>query len=289
MKHWPGSILAIVAFGQAFVILSGSLDISVGSLVAVTAIITSIIARDYGVAAGFIVGIGAGALFGLINGVGVARLKIQPVIMTIAMLNVARGLTFILSDAKVISGLPEAFRVLGRGETLGITNRIWAAIIILIVGQVFLSHFKLGRMFYATGSDAESARLSGVNVNNIKILAYVISGIMAAITGIIISGRANSGQPTIGVYLELSAIAAVVIGGTSLRGGKGGLVRTFGGAIIITILSNGMNMAGASPYLQDIAIGLVIIFAVLLDNLRNLEEVSFKKLFEKYIWMKKSA
>lgn len=274
------SILALAAYGQAFVIICGGLDISIGSLVAVTAVITTLVARDYGTLIGFGAGIASGALLGYINGFNITRIKIQPVIATIAMLNFARGLAFVLSDGQPILDMPEGFSVLGFGKSFGFPNRITLAVLILLAGQFFLTRVKSGRNMFAVGGDEEASRVSGINPVKYKTLAYVLAGIMAALTGIVISGRANSGQPTIGVFLELSTIAAVVIGGVSLGGGRGNLVRTFAGAMIITILSNGMNMAGVSPYMQEMAIGVVIILAVLIDKIRFIQEVRLGK----YVW-----
>lgn len=274
------SILAIAAYGQAFVIICGGLDISIGSLVAVTAVITTLVARDYGTLIGFAAGITGGALLGFINGFNITRLKVQPVIATIAMLNFARGLAFVLSNGQPILDMPGGFNVLGYGKSFGIPNRIMLAFLILILGQFFLTRSKTGRNMFAVGGDEEFSRVSGIDPAKYKTLAYILAGIMAALTGIVISGRANSGQPTIGVYLELSTIAAVVIGGVSLGGGRGNLFRTFAGALIITMISNGMNIAGVSPYLQEMSIGFVIILAVLIDKIRFIQEVRLGK----YVW-----
>lgn len=272
------SILALVSFGQAFVIISGTIDISVGSLVALTAIISTISARDYGLIPGLLFGVGSGALFGFINGFVITRIKVQPVIATIAMLNFARGLTFVLSNSQPILGLPDGYAFLGSGKIGDIPLRIILALLVLFVGQFFLSQVKIGRNLFAIGGDEEASRLSGINISRLRTLAYILSGVMAALSGIVISGRANSGQPTIGVFLELNTIAAVVIGGTSLGGGRGNLWRTFMGALIITVLSNGMNLAGVSPYMQMMTVGFVIIAAVLLDKIRLGEEVNLKHL-----------
>ncbi|MFC2063553.1 ABC transporter permease [Chloroflexota bacterium] len=273
------SILAIAAFGQAFVIINGTIDISVGSMVALTAIISTIMARDYGLVPGLFAGVVSGALLGYINGFVITRFKVQPVIATIAMLNIARGLAFALSDGQPILGMPDGYSFLGYGKILDIPVRILLALVLLLLGQFFLSKMKTGRKIYAIGGDIEASRISGINVSRIRTLVYVLSGIMAGFTALVISGRANSGQSTIGVYMELNTIAAVVIGGTALSGGRGNLIRTFAGALIITILSNGMNLAGVSPYLQEMTIGFVIILAVLIDKIRLGEEAFLGKIF----------
>ena len=248
-------------------------------MVALTAIISTIMARDYGLVPGLLAGVVSGALLGYINGFVITRFKVQPVIATIAMLNIARGLAFALSDGQPILGMPDGYSFLGYGKILDIPVRILLALVLLLLGQFFLSKMKTGRKIYALGGDIEASRVSGINVSRIRTLVYVLSGIMAGFTALVISGRANSGQSTIGVYMELSTIAAVVIGGTALSGGKGNLIRTFAGALIITILSNGMNLAGVSPYLQEMTIGFVIILAVLIDKIRLGEEAFLGKIF----------
>jgi ribose transport system permease protein len=257
-------------------------------MVALVSVITALVAGMCGTPCGFLAGILAGGFLGFINGFNVAFFGIQPVIATLAMLNFARGLAFQLTGGTTVTGMPEGFSFLGSSEFLGIPYRIYLALLVLLVGQFFLSNHKIGRSIFAIGGDEEAARYSGIPIRRYVLLSYVIAGALAALSALVITSRANSGQPTIGVFMELKAIAAVVIGGTSLGGGRGSLWRTTGGALVITVLNNGMNLAGVSPYLQEMTIGLVIIAAVFIDNFQRGKGVDIRKLIQQFGYIKKT-
>lgn len=274
------SILAIAAVGQSLVMIAGGLDLSIGSVIAFTGVVSAILSKECGVLVGILIGILTGAVFGGINGLNVTKLKLHPVIATVAMLNIARGLTFIVTKQQIITPLPESYQILGRGLTLGIHNRILVSIILVLIVQLLLHFTKTGRHIYATGGNLEASHFSSIPTDKVKILTFVTSGVCAAIAGIVLTGRSNSGQPTIGYYYELNTIAAAVLGGVSLTGGRGNVVGTFFGAFIIMFLSNILTFSRISPYLQEMSIGVVIILAVLIDNIHYLKEVNIVDLIK---------
>lgn len=263
------AILGIASFGQAMVILSGSVDISTGALVAFGGVIGAMTAKAAGTVAGLAAGLAAGGLLGLINGVAVARWRVQPVIATVGMLTFARGLGYLITNAQPVLGTPPGFMILGNRFLGPIPYPVLVAVVVLLVGQYILSHRPLGREVYAVGSNEEAALLSGIRVDRVKIFAFTFAGLCAALSGLILASRFNSGQPTVGQFMELEAIAAVVLGGTALGGGRGSLWRTTIGIGIMSVISNGMNLAGISPYVQQMALGALIVLTVGLDMLRG--------------------
>lgn len=261
------SINAIIAAGMTFVILTAGIDLSVGSVLAFSgAIIAGLLAAGRPLLLCLGAGLLLGALLGVINGLIVTRGGVQPFIATLAMLTIARGATLVYTDGRPITGLPDAFVWLGAGDIGPIP------VPVLIMGAVFLGAYVvltqtvLGRYVYAIGGNEEAARLSGVNVTFYKTLAYVISGALAAVSGIILTARLNSAQPTAGGGYELDAIAAVVLGGTTLAGGEGSIAGTLLGAFIIGVLNNGLNLLNVSSFYQQVVKGVVILLAVLLDR-----------------------
>lgn len=208
-----------------------------------------------------------GATVGIINGVLIAKGKLQPFIATLGTMMVFRGATLYISNGVPASKLGEGLiGWIGRGYFLGIPIPVYVLIIIFLIFHYFLRNTTFGKRIYAIGGNEKAARLSGVNVENNIIYIYMISGILAALAGIILTSRVDSAVPTAGQGYELTAIAAAVIGGTSLAGGKGRAVGTIVGALIIAVIVNGLNLVGTSPYLQQIITGLVIVFAVIADR-----------------------
>jgi ribose/xylose/arabinose/galactoside ABC-type transport system permease subunit len=262
------SINAIIAMGVTLVIITGGIDLSVGSLVALTGCV-AIIAMDLPGAdfTGILIGLGVGAAAGLVNGILVAYARIPPFIGTLAMLTMARGTALVITDGQPIVRFDSPYRWLGEGLVAGVPVPILLMVLVLGATYFLLRHTPLGSYIYATGGNEEAARLSGVKVARVKSTVYLISGLYAALSGMILAGRLGSAQPNTGEGFELDAIAAVVLGGTSLMGGKGLIWGTLIGAFIIGVLNNGFNLLNVSPFYQLIAKGAVIILAVLVDQL----------------------
>jgi ribose transport system permease protein len=264
------SINAILAAGQTFVILTGGIDLSVGSILAVgSTASTDLAVRGVPVPLAILIGFGMGGIMGGLTGLIVSRTKIPPFIVTLGMLNIGRGTNYIWGGARVVSNLPASFSVLGRGYVLGIPAPVLVMVVVYILGFLVLTQTKFGRALYGIGGNIESAKLSGINVRRCLLSVYVISGCLAALGGIVLAGRLNSGQPEAGVGYELDSIAAVVIGGTSLFGGEGGIAGTLIGAFVMGVLRNGLNLLNVSAFYQLIAIGAVVIAAVGVDTLRQ--------------------
>lgn len=265
------SINAVIAAGMTFVILTGGIDLSVGSILGFTgAVAATLIASGQNIALAVIVSIAVGAGIGFINGIVISKGKLQPFIATLASMTILRGATLVFTDGKPITiGTSEsalAFGKIGGGSILGVPTPALIMIIAFIICAYILNQTKMGRYTYALGGNEEATKLSGISTDKIKIFAYTISGLLAAIAGIIITSRLFSAQPTAGDGYELDAIAAVVLGGTSLSGGKGKIIGTIIGALIIGILSNALNLLDVSSYFQMIAKGIVILIAVLADR-----------------------
>ncbi len=261
------SINAIIAAGLTFVILTGGIDLSVGSVLAISgAIIAGLLSAGRPLPVGIVGGLAVGAVVGLVNGVIIAKGRVQPFIATLAMLTIARGATLVYTDGRPITGLPDAFVWLGAGEVGRVPVPVLIMAVVFLASYVILTQTVLGRYVYAIGGNEEATRLSGVNVPFTKALVYVISGLLAATSAVILTARLNSAQPTAGIGFELDAIAAVVLGGTTLAGGEGGIGGTLLGAFIIGVLNNGLNLLNVSSFYQQVVKGVVILLAVLLDR-----------------------
>ncbi|WP_285800525.1 ribose ABC transporter permease [Exiguobacterium sp. s78] len=263
------SINALIAFGMTFVILTGGIDLSVGSILALSSAFVAGLMTDgtsalIAVLAGLIVGAVMGALNGMIISLG----KVAPFIATLATMTIFRGLTLVYTDGKPITGLSQGgwFELFGRGYFWIFPVPVLTMLIAFAVLYFILKKTTFGRYTYAIGGNEEAAKLMGIQVNKVKIMIYSLSGLMAALAGIILTSRLNSAQPTAGTSYELDAIAAVVLGGTSLSGGRGWIVGTLIGALIIGTLNNGLNLLGVSSFFQLVVKGLVILFAVLADR-----------------------
>lgn len=264
------SINAILAAGQTFVIMTSGIDLSVGSVLAVgSTVSTDLAVRGVPVPLAMLGGLVMGGLIGSLSGLFVSRTRIPPFIVTLGMLNIGRGITYLWTGARVVSNLPPGYSVLGRGQVFGIPTPVLIMAIVYIAGYITLSQTKFGRSLYAIGGNKEAAKLSGINVSNCLFAVYAISGVLAALGGVVLAGRLNSGQPEAGVGYELDAIAAVVIGGTSLFGGQGSIGGTLIGAFVMGVLRNGLNLLNVSAFWQQIAIGSVVIGAVGVDTMRK--------------------
>jgi ribose transport system permease protein len=268
------SITAIIAAGMTFVILTAGIDLSVGSLVAFAGILaTSVIKINLPVYLSLTLGILAGLLFGVfsgyIAGIFVTRFKITPFIVTLALMTIWRGASFVYTEGRPVWELPDVFAYLGGGRIIGVPVPTIIMIVVFIGSHVVLTKTRFGRYVYAVGGNAEAARLAGIKTNRILISVYIISGVLSALAGILLASRINSGQPNAGLMYELDVIAAVVVGGTSLFGGRGTIIGTFLGAMLIAVLRNGLNLLNVGSYLQQVIVGVVILLAVLLDQLRK--------------------
>jgi len=265
------SINGIIAMGMTFVILTAGIDLSVGSVLALTgAICASLVAADVSLPLALLATLGAGALLGAANGAIISFFGVQPFIATLVGMTMVRGVTLVYCDGRPISTgdfpVAESFYNLGAGYVFGIPNPVIITCIVFGLCWYVLNHTRIGRYVYALGGNEQVARLSGVNVNRIKMAVYMISGVLAALAGIILTARLESAQPTAGLAYELDAIAAVVLGGTSLMGGKGRIFGTIVGALIIGVLNNALNLMDVSSYFQMIAKGAVILLAVVVDS-----------------------
>jgi ribose transport system permease protein len=264
------SIFGIMAVGMTFVILTGGIDLSVGSILAVAgAISAGMLKGGAGLLPVVILALLIGIGCGLANGVIITIGRIAPFVVTLGMMSIARSLTLIYTKGYPISGFTGSFRFIGGGEILSIPFPIIVFLVTVVVAWLILTQTRLGRYTYAIGGNEETVKLSGINADFYKTIVYVISGITAAMSALILTSRLNSAEPVAGQGYELDVIAAVVIGGTSLSGGRGSVWGTLIGALLIGVINNGMNLLGISPYFQLLVKGLIIIGAVLLDRLRQ--------------------
>ena len=262
------SINAIIAFGMTVVIIGRGIDLSVGSMLALVGVVGASIA--VGGASPWLAMaamLGVGIVLGLWNGAFVAYAGIAPFVVTLAGLTMFRGGALAYTDGRPISGMPEAIYQIGNGEILGLPTPIWIMLGFLALSYFLLRHTALGRSVYAVGGNEEAARLSGILVRRVKLFTYAYSGLAVSLAAIILTARVNSAQPSAGVMFELDAIAAVVVGGTSLFGGRGGVLGTLIGALIIGVINNGMNLLDVSSFYQQIVKGGVILTALLIERM----------------------
>ena len=260
------SVISIIAIGMTFVIISSGIDLSVGSILAFSGVImASLLQMDFPIFVALSMGLVAGSFCGFLNGVLVSKGLLPPFIATLGMMSIARGAALLVTQGRPISGFSYSFRQLASGEILQIPIPVIVMLVIYISAHFLLSKTRFGRQVYAIGGSEEVSILSGVNVKKIKTLVYVLSGGLSGLAAIILTARLNSAQPIAGIMYELDAIAATVIGGTSLMGGEGTILGTLVGALIMGVLRNGLNLLNVSPFIQQIVIGSVIILAVLID------------------------
>ncbi|CAE6736471.1 ABC transporter permease [Paraburkholderia nemoris] len=266
------SINGILAVGMTYVVLTAGIDLSVGSTLALAGIISASLVtgpHPHGAAIGLAAGLAVGAAIGAINGLLVARLSIPPFVATLGMLSAARGLTYIYNDGMPVTDLPDGYLTIGTGAIAGIPVPIIVFALVVVLFWFVLRYTTYGRYVYAVGGNAKSAKTSGISTGKILFSVYVIGGLLAGLAGIILAARTTSALPQAGVSYELDAIAAVVIGGTSLSGGTGSLGGTVVGALLIGVINNGLNLLGVSSYYQQVVKGVIIVGAVLLDASRK--------------------
>ena len=266
------ALFGIVSVGMTFVILTRGIDLSVGSIVGVVAVATALmLSSGVPIPLAMIAALGMGAVFGAINGAGVVFFGMPPFIMTLGTLVMGRGIAMTIANGepKTLGEASDAFSYLGSGFLLGIPVPIWIFVAIAAAAFVVLRHTPFGRQIYAVGSNTEAARLAGINVPRVLMSVYAISGVLSALTALVFVSRLTVGEPTAGTNLELEAISIVVIGGTSLFGGEGGVIGTVIGAAIIAVMANILNLLGISPFTQQIVKGAIIIAAVMFEVYRH--------------------
>ncbi|HYR91893.1 MAG TPA: ribose ABC transporter permease [Terriglobia bacterium] len=261
------SIIAVVAAGMTFVIITAGIDLSVGSVLAFSGVVmASSLAAGRSIPLALAIGLAAGLLCGIGNGVLISIGRLPPFIATLGMMSIARGAALMFTQGRPISGFSETFRSIANTDVLRVPFPVIVMIGVYVVSHLVLARTKLGRYAYAIGGNETAAHLSGVNVRLYKTAVYALSGMCSALAAVLLTARLNSAQPIAGINYELDAIAAVVIGGTSLMGGEGTVSGTLIGALIIGVLRNGLNLLAVSSFIQQIVIGSVIVIAVLLDT-----------------------
>lgn len=278
------SVNICISVGMTMVVLTAGIDLSVGSILAFCGAVTAGLLRNglevpsgnlyigFTVLGAILAGIAVGSALGAFNGWTITRFKVPPFVATLAMLTIARGMTMLWTKGFPISGLGDDFLYLGTGWFLGIPLPVWISGIVVLVAVIITRKTRLGRYIYAIGGNESAARLSGINISRVKVIVYAIAGGLAAVGGLIVTSRLNSAQPNAGVSYELDSIAAVVIGGTSLSGGKGSIMGTVLGAVIIGVLNNGLVLLNVSPFWQQVVKGGVILLAVIIDKANTKSE-----------------
>ncbi len=273
--------IGIIATGMTFVIIINGIDLSVGSIVAVSAVVSTSLAQSpqasvimypglqLPVIVAILAGLLAGALLGLINGSLIAGFGIAPFIATLGMMTAARGLALIYSNGRPISRLSPEFNFIGQGDFLFLPVPIWILAIVAVGAHVILNFTRFGRHTYAIGGNEQAARVSGIHLNRIKVGIFALSGLLAGLAGIMLAARIGSGNPQLGTGIELDAITAAVIGGTSFNGGIGTVWGTIVGALIIGIINNGLDLLNVSPFMQQVVKGSIIVLAIIIDERKN--------------------
>ena len=278
------SVNMCISVGMTLIVLTAGIDLSVGSVLALCGAITAGLLKNgiqvpsadlfigFTILGGILCGIMLGVFLGAFNGWVITKFKVPPFVATLAMLTIARGLTLLYTEGFPISGLGADFSYIGTGWLLGIPVPVWISAVIVGVAVIVTNKTRLGRYIYAIGGNESASRLSGINISRVKIIVYSIGGALAAVGGLIVTSRLDSAQPNAGISYELDSIAAVVIGGTSLSGGKGSIMGTVLGAIIIGVLNNGLVLLNVSPFWQQVVKGGVILLAVIIDKSNSKSE-----------------
>jgi ribose transport system permease protein len=264
------SVDAIIAIGMVVLIISGGLDLSVGSILAFTGVVTGLLlSSGLPVWLSVLLGLLSAALVGAINGLLVAKLNINPFITTLGMMMMIRGLLLVLAKGKAVLNLPEGFTVIGQGRLFGMQYPIYIMLFLVIIGEIVVRNMRFFRQSYYIGGNEKSARLSGINVDVIKVFNYILVATLAGVAGLLITARFGSSSLTVGNGLELRVITATIIGGASLSGGEGSVLGAFLGAAFMAILANSLNLLGVDVYWQNLVTGLILIIAVVIDVLNE--------------------
>jgi ribose transport system permease protein len=264
------AVINVMSLGMTLVIISGGIDLSVGSTLALSGLLGAMaMEHGSGVFVGLAAGLTMGLLCGLVNGLSITALDVNPFIITLGTMSIYRGLALVISGGVPVSGVPDSFAQLAQAHRLGIPQPLWIVAACAVAVHVFLQHTRAGRYAFAIGSNREAARYAGVAVKFHLTAIYAAAGLLTGLAGMLHASRLRAGQPTEGQGYELSAIAAVVIGGGSLRGGEGSVSGTLIGAFIMGLLANGSDLLGVNPYWQQVIIGTAIILAVTFDEFRR--------------------
>lgn len=261
----------LLACGMTMVIILGGIDLSVGSIIALSGCISAgcVLFYELPVFVAMLIGVLIGVLIGAFNGLVISKTTIPAFIVTLATMNIARGLARVYTGGNPLSVSSDAWKFIGAGSTLGVPNPVWVMVIVLIVTALLMNKTKLGRHLYAVGGNQQAAEFSGINVAKVKFLIHTFSGLMAGLAGVVIASRMYTGSPNAGESAEMDAIAAVVVGGTSMSGGSGKVGGTFIGCLIIGFLNNGLNLMNVDSFWQYVVKGIVILLAVFLDFFRH--------------------
>jgi ribose transport system permease protein len=262
-------VVGMVALGQMFVILIGGIDLSVGSIAGLSGMVMGLAFPSLGLAGGIVVCLLIGAFAGLVNGVITMFGRVAPFVVTLGMMSVSRSLTYVVSGAASISNIPDGLAALSNTSIAGVPLNFILLILVYLLAWLFLTRAKGGRTLYAVGSNVEAARAAGLSIALWSVLAYVIAGVMSAVSAIFLASRVLSIDPLSGTGLEMDAIAGVVIGGSSMFGGRGSMIGTLFGVFIMVFIRNGLNLLGVNPYWQGTAIGSIIVAAVLLERIAS--------------------
>jgi len=263
-------LVAILAVGQTFVIITAGIDLSVGAVIGFCSVILALLLKaEVSIPVAILLTLAVGAAIGVFNGFGIVQLGLPPFIMTLATLTALRGMGFLITNGSTISGLPDAFTAFAPSSFLGIPSLFWMVIVVAVPSYIFLHHSRWGRYLFAIGSNPEAARLSGVNVPRMIYVAYILSAFLAAVAAVLATSRLSIGTQNTGQGLELQAIAATVIGGTSLFGAVGSVYGPLLGSFLLTTIANGANLLNVNPFWQLIITGALIIMIVYFDQLRR--------------------
>lgn len=265
------AIMAILSVGMTFVLLTGGIELSMGSVVSLVVVTISMFVTILGwpIPLAILASIAIATAIGLLNGIIIAKVKVPPLIMTLGMQIFLYGFTYTLCGGTPVYGIPNSLKWVGQTYVFGfLPVSALLMIIIILIGYFVLSKTYLGRYFYAIGSNEETANLSGINSDRIRIMAYTCCGFLVGVAGVVMLGRIGSGQPSAGEGYEMDVLTGCVLGGVSLNGGKGNLAKAFAGILVIGILSNGMSLAGMDAFMQKMVKGLVLMLAVILDSLQ---------------------
>jgi len=265
------SFNAITAVGMTVLLISGGFDLSIGSSLALAGAVAGFAMTKFGASTpmAILLGLGTGAVVGLGNGLIIAKVGVNPLIATLGMQQVARGIVFLLTSGLGIPNLPDSFNVMAQGKLFTLQYPVWIMLVVVVVGEILLRRWRFFRQSYFIGGNERSARLSGINVDRVKILNYVLMGVLAALTGLLLTGRMGTASVSAGQGVELQVIAACVIGGSSLSGGEGSVVGSLLGVVLMALILNGLNLLGINPYWQTIVIGGVLVLTAAADALNR--------------------
>lgn len=269
------SNIGILAVGMTFVLIAGGIDLSIGAMIPLTGVAAAFFMVNYGLppAVAILLALCIGIFVGLVNGVLITYTRMPPLIMTLGMGYACRGMAFIITDGYPVYGLPSSVRIIGQGYIFKVVPVcVLIMIFIIAVGAVIMNRTHLGRQFFAIGSNEEAARLSGINVTCVRVTSYVICGLLASVSGVVMMSRINSGQPLSGVNMEMDALIACVVGGVSVMGGEGKATGMIGGMLVMGVLANALAVAGTSDYFQQVVKGGVLAIVVAVDSYSRLRK-----------------